>query len=259
MSEGNPTELNNDVVGEFLKLVTTSMLAVRNHPKYDISKNNYHLFTRAGKYEQRVFNFYSKLIDVKDDLKKIEIFLRRYPFKKFYHDNDIDKIAYIKYHLEVYFHKIHTLTEILKLMTNEVYQFGLTPEKCNWKNLVKCNSLEINPSLKVIEYFHESFEHLIKLRHLNTHRGFFKDAQGDDIQIPRFIYANERKNGREPDKELLELMPELVIDYLENKYKKNRLEYIRQGNKVAEQYLNLYLNITLPEAIKRASEMSNGS
>lgn len=245
------TEFNGELFNEFIEIIHRTMKEINTHPEYSLSKNNHNLLSQEGKYAQRVFNFYSKITGINEDLRKIEIFLRRFPLKKFYEENEISHLDYIKYHTEVFYHKSNTLLDLFKLMINEVYELGYSEKKCTWENLIKSEVVKGSLSIKVIEYYYKSFGHIIKARNLNTHRGIFKDSEKDDIESPMMIYKNSEKFGIELGDDFKRMMPKFYLEYKLKKHKNERLLYIKSGNDAAEQYINFFMNVTIPEFLNR--------
>lgn len=246
------TEFNDKLVKDFLEIVHRTMEEIHIHPEYSLTKNNHHLFSPEGKYANGVFGIYYKINEIKEDLSKIEVFLRRFPLKKFYEENEISHLDYIKYHTEVFYHKCNTLLDLFKLFTNEVYELGYSERKCTWGNLMKSEVVKDSLSIKVIEYYHKSFEHIIKARNLNTHRGIFKDSEKDDIEAPMMIYKNSEKFNMELGDDFRRMMPKFILEYKLKKYKNERLLYIKSGNNAAEQYINIFMNVTIPEFLNMA-------
>lgn len=191
------TAFDKVLIGQFFNVLHETQKGIDKHPDFSYSKNNHHLLSERGKYAQNVFKYYARVSEVQEDLDRVLIFLRRFPLKKFYEENNVDLISYTKYHIEVFFHKINTLLDLLKLMVNQVYELGLTDRKCTWDKLCKHTNVKDSPSLKIIEYFHKSFEHIIEARNLNTHRGIYKDPESDKIKIPMMIYRESEKFNME--------------------------------------------------------------
>lgn len=240
------TAFDKELIKKFLQFLDDSQKGVTSHPDFSYSKNNHHLLSPQGQYAQKVFRYYSRIMEILEDLKKVEVFLRRYPLKRFYEIYDIDYLSYSKYHMEVFFHKIHTLLDLLKLMLNEVLEIGLPTRKCTWESLKKHPKCQDSASLQIIHYFHKSFEHVITARHLNTHRGIFNDEDSDDIRMPMMIYKNSKRLNMEVGDDLRRIMPEFIIEYRLRKYKKEKVLFIKNGNEVATQYVNMFMNVTLP-------------
>lgn len=243
---------DKELFGQFLNLLQETQKGIDKHPDFSYIKNNHHLFSDRGKYVQKVFRYYSRVMEVQEDLDRIAIFLRRFPLKKFYEENNIDYISYTKYHMEVFFHKINTLLDLLKLMVNEVYELNLSARKCTWDKLCKHDRTKDTPPLKVMEYYHKSFEHIIKARNLNTHRGLYHDPESDDIRMPMMIYRESEKFNIDVGEDLRLVMPKFGIEYRLRKFKKEKLNYIKNANEVVTQYVNLFMNVTLPVVIQTA-------
>ncbi len=231
----------------FYQYLENTMEVIRNHPEYDINKNNYHLNSEDGKLAYIVFDYLTKLHDLISDLKRIEVFMRRFPCKKFYEENDIDQLSYIKYHYEVFIHKIHTILEIKKLAVNEFYKIGLKERDCTWRNLKNQNKIKNTSVSKIIEIYHKTFEHIIKHRHLNTHRAYFADTINDELRIDYSIYKNSKKFNYEVGEDFRRMMPLGFLNYKINEYKKERIDYIKNGTEIAEKYVEQFETILITE------------
>lgn len=250
------TTLNGDLHTKFLDVINDSIDELYNHPERQSSQSNFHLLSEKGKYSSKVFEYYSKMNQTKEDLRKIEIFLRRFPLKKFYEDNEISHLDYIKYHTEVFYHKITTLLDLFKIIINRVYELGLSEKKCTWENLIKSEKLKQSMLIKVVECYYKSFESVINARNLNTHRGHFYDSEKDNIEDYMFIYKNSEKFNVEIGNNFKKMMPKFYLEYKLKVYKKDKLKFIQNGNKVAEEYANIFSNVMYVEFLKISKNKS---
>ncbi len=244
------TALNDDLHGKFLDVINDSINELYNNPKRKASQSNFHLLSEKDKYSSKIFEYYSKMNQTKEDLKKIEIFLRRFPLKKFYEDNNISHLDYIKYHTEVFYHKINTLLDLFKIIINRIYELGLSEKKCTWKNLTKSEKIKQSILIKVVEFYYKSFENIINARNLNTHRGYFYDSEKDYIEDYMFIYKNSEKFNMEIGDDFKKMMPKFYLEYKIKIYKKDKLKFIQNGNKIAEEYVNIFSNFMFIEFLK---------
>ena len=231
----------------FLEYLEKAMNLTKNHPEYDISRNNYHLHSENAKLALSILDFQTTLNDLVADLKKVEIFIRRFPNKKFYEDNEIGQLDYIKYHYEVFIHKIHTILEVKKLAINAIYDIGLKERNCTWKNLKNQKRIKNSAISRIIEFYYKSFEHIIKHRHLNTHRAYFGDKTNDELKTDYSIYKNSEKFGRDVNEIFRRIMPQGVVNYRIREYKKERIEYIKSGTEIADTYVEQFITIILTE------------
>lgn len=227
--------------------INSAQETARNSPEFSLTKNNHHLLSDSGKHTLKVFDWYCKIIEVRDDLNRVEIFLRRFPDAKFYRQNEIDNLTYIKYHLEVFYHKIHTILDLLKLIANEVYELGLTRKKCTWENLKTKAEFKSTMSFKIIESFYKSFYNVIEARHLNTHYAIYEDSENDDLRSSFMVYDNSEKYGMEISQSFRLMFPKFILDYQFKKYKKDKIEFVKNGNKVASEYIDHFMNTILLE------------
>lgn len=107
--------MDNDKVSDFelrqffLEYYEKSSKTATQHPDFKLGQNNYHLLSEDAKEVSQVFNFMNKIYGLTSDLEKTHIFMRRLPIRDYYEKNDIDQLDFIKYHYEVFLHKIHTL------------------------------------------------------------------------------------------------------------------------------------------------------
>ncbi len=239
---------------EFLEYKMNLMTETMSHSEYNIDQNNFHLHSENGKTAITISKYLNKIFDLIADLDKIVLFLRRFPNKKFYTENDLDELEYTRYHFEVFTHKIHTILEIKKLLVNEFYDIGLSPKNCNWKNLIKNKNLRNSTSSKMIEFYYKSFEHLIQLRHLNTHRAIFNEEKMEDLRSDLMMYAQCEKFNLDIGEEYRRMRPKVLVDYQVTKYRKDKLRYIQDGRDIARQYSLQFENIILKEFFEKVSK-----
>ena len=216
------------------------------HPDFKSNQNNHHLLSENAKEANRIFDFMGRLNGLTSDLDKIQTFIRRFPLKKYYKSNDIDQLDYVKYHYEVFIHKIHTILEVKKLWMNDFYNIGLKEEDCNWNNLKGYSEIQKSPTKIIIDSYFKSFEYIIKFRHLNTHRAFFKDSKKDDLQAYTTLYDMSKKFGIETDN-LETIRPKFIVEYQIKEYKKEKLEYIKNGTEIAKTYSDHFISLILTE------------
>ena len=193
-----------------------------------------------------VFRYYHLIIDFNDDIKKVEIFLRRFPNSKFLVENDIDNFAYIKYHMEFLYHKVHTILELKKLMINEVYKIGLHEKDCSWENLTKQKRLKnIAPMLIVSNYF-KTFKTAINYRHYNTHRGYYNDKDEIDISAPLKIYKWSEESGSDLGNFRL-FMPKFILERKFRKFKSEKIEYVKSTLSATNYYQEEFFKYILAD------------
>jgi len=241
-----PSYLKND----FTKAVTeTSLLATENVKKrkgYNPNKNNWHLFAPEETYIQTVFDIYTRLLSTLDQLNYIPAFLSRLPAKGHLEHNEITELNYLQYHLEVYVHKMHTILEIMRLLVNEIYVFGLSEKDCTWENLRKCPGMKNSLVGKILNSYFKSFKGIIDIRHYNTHRGIFKDSAMEELNLHVLVYSFAKKFDMDitPYKELY---PEFLLKHNLKKLRTRRRKDIIQSNKGVEEYIDQFFTALLPE------------
>ncbi|SDX75890.1 Cthe_2314 family HEPN domain-containing protein [Flavobacterium degerlachei] len=221
---------NFELTRFLLNSVNNAQEEAVNHKDYNILKNNFHLFSEKNKYIMNTFRYYNNIVDFNDDIKKVEIFLRRFPNSKFLNENDIDNLTYIKYHMEVLFHKIHTILELKKLMINEVYKVGFSEKECTWENLKKHSKLRSKVPMQILDNYFKTFKHIIDLRHLNTHRGHYNDEKSIDISASLNIYKWAEKDGYNLGENFKLMMPKFLIEYKLREFKKERVKFVKNAS-----------------------------
>ncbi|MEP6262815.1 MAG: hypothetical protein ABJ092_14660 [Gillisia sp.] len=245
--------MDNDKVSDFelrkffLEYYEKSRNTATQHPDFKLGQNNYHLLSEDAKEASQVFKFMNKIYGLTSDLEKTHIFMRRFPIRDYYEKNDIDQLDFIKYHYEVFLHKIHTLLEVKKLWLNDFYNIGLKEEDCNWNNLKSYSKIQKSPAKFIIEFYFKSFEHLIKFRHLNTHRAFFKDTKNEELKSDLMIYNGFKKYGIDVGEDFRRMRPKFLVDYQIKKYRKEKLEYVKNGVEIAKTYSEQFITIIQTE------------
>ncbi|MBN3584814.1 hypothetical protein JYB64_20650 [Algoriphagus aestuarii] len=249
MSEKMQTDedLDLELMNFFFNYFENSRKEVTEHPEYNIGKNNYHLLSNNAKEASRILTFMGKIFGLNSDLEKTYTFIRRFPIKDYYQKNDIDQLEFIKYHYEVFIHKIHTLLEVKKLWLNDFYEIGLKEEDCNWNKLKTYSKIQMSPAKIIIENYFKSFKHIIEFRHLNTHRAFYMDSDIESIKIDQHIYNVYDKYKIDIPDDYKTIRPRFVVDYQIKKYRKEKLEYIKNGVRIAEIYSHQLITEILKE------------
>jgi len=240
-------ELFLELMDYFFKYIERSRKNATEHPDYKIGKNNYHLLSENEKMAIGILKYMSKVFGLNSDLEKTHTFIRRFPIKEYYKKNEIDQLEFIKYHYEVFIHKIHTLLEVKKLWLNDFFEIGLKEEDCNWNKLKTYKKIQKSPAYKIIDNYFKSFKHIIEFRHLNTHRAFYMDSDIEFLKIDLQIYNIHEKYKIEIPEYYKTITPRFVVDYQIKKYRKEKLEYIKNGIRIAELYSNQFISIILQE------------
>lgn len=231
----------------FLKYIEKTINKAKNHPQYRINENNYRLLSEDAKMALSVLHYINNLKDLVSDLKKTQIFIRRFPNKEYLLENDIDQLSYLKYHYEVFIHKIHTILEVKKLAINDFYKIGLREKDCNWLNLKNQSAITDKPVKKIIENYFKSFEHIILQRNLNTHRAYYGDTKNEELSLDYSIHRNSEKLNYDLGEEYNKIMPKTFLNILIKDYRKEKIEYIKNGTDIAEYYVNQFEIILLNE------------
>jgi len=132
----NKELLDNEFTIYFIKVFVDSIKDIDKRNGFSYSSNNYNLLNEKERYLTDIQRYHTNLIYTIEQIDYIRVFLKRFPAKKFYQNNNINQLSYIQYHIEVLIHKIHTISEIMRLLVNEVYMLKIDPRDCSWKKLV---------------------------------------------------------------------------------------------------------------------------
>lgn len=244
---------------ELIKFLLDTVRVAQEEATENKEFKNFHLFSEKNKYIMNVFRHYNRILDFNDDIKKVEIFLRRFPNSKFLKENDIDELTYIKYHIEVLFHKIHTILEIKKLMINEVYEIGLTEKNCSWENLKKERKLKNNIPMIILQNYFKTFKDIIVARHYNTHRGYYYDEKEIDIGAALNIYKLSEELNIEIGEDLKRIMPKFYLKYKLKKFKNEKVVYVKGAIEATTYYKNEFVKYILKDYQNKIENWKNDS
>ncbi len=212
-----------------IKLLHLFSESTKNFEKrngYILGGNNYEILSSQEKYFSNVFRIQNDISHIFEQLRHIRIYVRRYPLKEYYMNQGITQLDYIQYHIEALIHKIHTIQEIMKLLINEVYKLELLPQDCSWKNLTKKISITEEPMTLITRYA-DIFANIIRVRHLNSHRGYYKDTDKEKIELNYglTLYKVEQ-DGYSLDEEFKKMIPLKYAEYFMKQHKKEKLKLI---------------------------------
>lgn len=248
--------ISKDELSKQAELVLNELMfeleKAREHTNYDINKNNYKCLSERGKYLVEINSLICKMNELLRDIKKVLIFIRRFPNPKYFIDNDIDNIDYIKYHLEMLTNKTHNILEIMRLTINSVYELGLSTNDCSWNNLKL--ELDINSNvMQIVNLYHKSFKDVINIRHSNIHQGKDVDPittnMQSDLSLIRtrvYYWSIDKRNTNDY------YFTSSLLKHKTKEYKKERVEYVKSVIRTAEHYIDLFSFYIYKETYKRA-------
>lgn len=180
----------------------------------------------------------AELNNIKEDLHKVIIFLKRFPLKKYYEENDIFELDYIKYHLEVFFHKVATGSDLLKLLVNVVFDLGIDNKRCKLKILKEKIPNEYEQQfIKLIEAYDDTFKSIKSFRHKNSHEAKFYDEKYDRLKLFDTLYRNSIKFGLNID-DIRILMPEGYLEFSIKELRKDRIKWVEEAMEMYELYID---------------------
>lgn len=224
---------------------------VSQHPNYKPEENNYDILSSNQKLSFRIVEYTSKLNGLLSDLNKTHVFIRRFSDKKYMEKNEISNLSYIKYHYEVFMHKIHTILEVMKLAVNDIYEIKLPPKDCTWDNLKNNPIFKHTKTKLIIEAYFFTFEHIIKHRHLNTHRAYFGDKTNKDLSVQYNYYRDAEEYGFELQDDPLTPIRKDFLNQKVFRYRKERLKYIEEGTEIAKKYVYDFESILINEFMNK--------
>ncbi|RLZ08038.1 hypothetical protein EAH69_10595 [Faecalibacter macacae] len=185
-------------------------------------------------------NYIIQLDDLHNDLKKCLIFIKRFPLRKYYEENDIIEIDFIKYHHEVLIHKIHTILEVIKIAVNDILKLNIKSKNCNL-NSMKTKSAFVNSEFhKLIDAYYKTFENQINHRHLNTHRAIYLDNVNKDLNTKLGLYKLYKKMNIEVDDEIQNLIPEFILESKVKQYKREKVNFFKEVINLTEDFIKKF-------------------
>lgn len=201
----------------------------------DSSPRNYHDLSDQAKYLLEFVNFYRRLLNLVEDLSLVIEFIKMTPELNGCNESKITPVRCINYHLEVFYHKIHTILEVFKLATNSIFEFGLSEKQCSLGNLKNKKNEESICVFDVIDRYHRSFEKMINVRHLNTHRAISVNPASDDIDVLIIIRQNNLVDSLPP------FFSNMVNCQIES-HKQEKISTLVNCVQIAKLYVEEFLN-----------------
>lgn len=237
---------NNVFSHRIFELVTDALKALEHKEGFSVAQNNHHLLSEEEKYVARVFALYSKIDSTAIQIDFVRLFTARNPLSKHYFKNGLNELAYIDYHQDMLFHKVHTMLELMRLMVNEIYGFEIPEKDCSWQSLKKKLDQK-DPSKLALEMYFNAFESIINARHALSHRGPMDNPARDQIEVFKGyqFYAYMAK-GQKFDEDFLKLIPMSTIKAEIKKYKKEKMNLINDVAKENGRLINIFFEALLP-------------
>lgn len=221
---------------------------------FKIGQNNFHLLDKSEKYVSNVNKVNRDLRCVFEQINSVRVFIRRFPNKKFYYENGIGELEYIQYHTESLIHKVHTILEIMKLIVNEVYCLEIPKKDCNWNALT--SKLNKNTHcLKVIDIYYKVFNDFIESRHINTHRGIYKDDEKEKIEMDYGLdlYKISYNINYDLGEDFKNIFPKFMIEFKIKELRKDRIKLVTETEKNINDLLKAFLT-SLDDELKQRTK-----
>ncbi|MES2331225.1 MAG: Cthe_2314 family HEPN domain-containing protein [Bacteroidota bacterium] len=249
---------NNIFSHRLFDLVTEALKAIEHKEGFLVTQNNHHLLSEEEKYVARVFTLYSKIDSTALQIRFVKLFTARNPLSKHYFKNGLNELAYIDYHQDMLFHKVHTMLELMRLMVNEIYGFEIPEKDCNWNSL-KNKLADKDPVKLGLEMYFTAFESLINARHALSHRGPMDNPVRDEIEIFKgYRFYAFMANGQTFDEDFLKLIPMSRIKSEIRKYKKDKMNLINDVAKENGRLINIFFEHLLPVFESKLVKYKNG-
>lgn len=189
-------------------------------------------YTEEQKLVKKIFNIYTAIQNVVQDLEKTLIFLR-IEYKKILeiYPNLDDKKSYYIYHFENYFIRINTITDLIGKIGNMICKTNIDDEKCNGYNFKeKVKNVHSNIANAVEEILVYTKD-LKLVRHKKIHTGKAEIENLKDI----VLWSDLAKYTKDEYDSLLDDFTEIKlkeeIDRIENE--------IKELLKLTNQYFDL--------------------
>lgn len=131
-------------------------------------------------------------------------------------------------------------------MINQVYELGIKEKDCHWDTMKNNPKLKGSKVYKILNSYFANFKQIIDVRHLNTHRGTFKDSKKDDLESELGLYEAYEDLNEEVDDEVKRMFPKFIIDWRVKEYRKEKMKFVKETKKVIEAYVkNFFDEISL--------------
>lgn len=243
--------LNNKLTIDLIRSMKDINEELQQNPNFKIGKNNYHLQSDKGKYIANVFMYFNQLTSLIDNLNQVEVFLKRFPSKKYYESNGITELNYVQYHFEVFLHKIHTVLELKKLLLNAVYELGIPEKDCSWDKMKNIDLIKKSKAYPILNSYFSYFKSLIEARHFNTHRAVFIDSDKDNLSSDLFIYNSMKLLNLQLGDEFKGMIPQVILNRRIKIYRNERLKFVQQMRLKVEEYVRNFFNSIADDFFKR--------
>ena len=190
-------------------------------------------FAEASVYDQYIRTIFGQsvaILDTYEYLCFIPIFIRRFPIKKYYNENGIDRPKFLRYHMENHFLKISTIFDQSVTLVSEIFRLGVPP-KYSSMNFLKHNSFTKNSNaFNILKKFSDTIQEIKHVRNLITHRGKFSDEDIDEIGNYYFLMKNAPE-GVEP------IIHPFLLEYKTKKVVKNKHELLINNNLAVNHFI----------------------
>lgn len=232
-------DLNNTIESQYF-LQAYVNLGIFNDANKQINRQD---FSINQLYIIDCFILFSSLLETASELENITIFLNRFD-KKYFINKGISQSYYIQYHLQTYVSKLFTITELFLLLTNQIYNFNLTPKKCNFTNIIKKTE---NQHLKtlLINIF-QNLKTWRSVRNASVHHNVFKKSDYFEmLSAEEFLWTIADKLNEKLDVDFVNIRPKSFVDFFIKQERHKKVNFIKENNEVINDYIYLYLKCVI--------------
>lgn len=173
---------------------------------------------RCHEHIDRLAARLNDLIMTVDGIRVVRAFITRLPPKSFLQRHELNSMKYYEYQYNSFLHRVHTVVELMKLVANEAFQVGLTPQKCKWDELLTSKAFARSRMSRVIDSCFNKLGPHIEKRHISSHRGMIEHDTMGYMDAELSTIERMRSTGR------FEALPEEVKRYFHPVYMKWRLK-----------------------------------
>ncbi len=205
----------------------------------DSNNKTYEELPPAQKYVVDINTYNSRLLIALDEIKYTRTFLRRFPLKDYYHQNEISETKYTKYHIEFYYHKLFIIRELIRQLINSVYQLNLIKIN-NISDLVMRLGKE-DPSILLLKDFENKLNYYRIKRNENVHQGeFIPDNDFENLKMWIDLHSLSNLLKQQLPKDVLQ---EKVVESLARNYRKDKARMLNESLIGMEKYINSFYDI----------------
>jgi hypothetical protein len=188
-----------------------------------------------NKYILDVFEITMRLHSTIEQLLFVPAFLKRFPIRKFYEENNINHPKYLQYHLEVHFIKASTVLDLMANIINETFRLGIPHKRCTVQSVSENKHTKETSPAEIIKKYDKAIQGIKTARNQLVHHGNFEDEEIKEIAMYHFLKETERE-GEEA------VIPESTLKYFTKTTVKKKVELASENNKEILKIVEAFFN-----------------